>query len=208
MGASTKTVGGSGQQGQDLSSDFLKTLQQLLGGQSGGIGPGNPAGGNAFGSTAGAAGVLQDILGQGAGNIGGALQQLLQRTQDRDVNKIKEGFRASGGAQFGTPGAYAEGMYRGEAAPNITKAIGDLQLGAANNIMQLLGGVYRNETPQAQLQNDPGLFSQILQGVGSLAPLANLAVPGLGTAIGGISKAGLAATSGSVSDIASGMGPI
>jgi hypothetical protein len=182
MGDKKKRVGGT-KGGEGLSEDFVNQLRQLLMGQSGQVGAGNVPGAGAMQQGQGAADIYGSVLGQGAGNIGGALQQLLQRTQDRDVMKLKEAGRASGGAQFGTPGQYAEGVYRGEAAPNIMEAIGKLQMGAAKDIFGLINDVYKNETPQAKMETQPGVFSSIMKGIGAIAPFAaKFLMPGLGVA--------------------------
>jgi hypothetical protein len=185
MGAKAKKIGGS-KGGQGVSDKYTSAIQALLGGdaQSGYLGAGRPAGEGAMRQGQGAADIYSSLLSGGAGEIGGAIQQLLQRTQDRDVMKMKEAGRASGGAQFGTPGQYAEAMYRGEAAPNITAAIGKLQMDAARDIFGMSKDIYGRETPQAEMMIEPGVFDKIMQGVGAIAPAAaQFLAPGLGPAM-------------------------
>lgn len=182
MGAKSKKIGGS-KGGAGVSDSYTKAIQALLGGggsQSGYLGAGNPAGEGAMRSGQGAADFYGSLLSGGAGEVGGAIQQLLQRTQDRDVMKLKESARASGGAQFGTPGQYAEGVYRGEAAPNIMKAIGELQANAAKDIFGMSRDIYARETPQAEMLVEPGIFDRILQSVGAVSGAAQqFFTPGL-----------------------------
>lgn len=200
MGAKSKKIGGS-KGGAGVSDKYTSAIQALLGGdaQSGYLGAGNPAGANAMKSGQGAADFYASLLGEGAGNVGGAIAQLLQRTQDRDVMKLKEAGRASGGAQFGTPGQYAESMYRGEAAPNIMQAIGQLQANAAKDIFGMSRDIYARETPQAEMMVEPGIFDKILQGVGAIAPAATqFFTPGLSLAK---SKGSNVAANGAVTSV-------
>jgi hypothetical protein len=176
MGAKTKTVGGS-KGGMSLSDDFMTVMGQLLnGGQTG-----RPAGTGAVDSTKGVAGVLNDVLSGGGGNMGGALAKLLEKSQERNVNNLRGRFGASGGMAFGTPAAHAEAVYRAEAAPQIATQVGEMQLKALSPLLGLYGGITDKNTPQAQTVQEKSAFSQVLDVAGQLAPVAaNFFTPGLG----------------------------
>lgn len=193
MGDKLKTVGGS-KLGRGVSDEFLTMLGGLLGGGGGGrgyVGAGTgPAGQDAVNQTqGGVGGILGDILSGGAGRIGGALGQQLQSDITSGRNTLRARFGAGGGQAFGTPGAYAESKYNAAVAPEITKAIGGLQLQAINPLLQAAMGVYGRETPQAQIMRQPGALSQITNTLGTLAPIAaDIFAPGLGTATNLASK--------------------
>jgi hypothetical protein len=175
MGSKTKTVGGS-KGGKGLSDDFVAALGELLnGGQTG-----RPAGGGAIESTRGITGVLSDILAGGAGNVGGSLATLLERSQERNVNNIRARFGAEGGMGFGTPGASAEALYRAEAAPQIATQVGSLQLQTLSPLLAQLGNIYSHETPQAQTVQQKSALGQVVDVAGQLAPVAaSFFTPGL-----------------------------
>lgn len=157
MGSQTKTVGGSPT--SPLAKEFTNWLM-------GGLTTGN------YGQ-AGAGGVLTDILSGGAGKIGGSLSTLLQNQQMRDTDALRARYSSGAGA-YGSGAQYAEGLYKAQAAPQITSAIGNLQLQALNPIMQQMGGLTALGTPQATTITQPSVFSQILGGgaglLGALAP--------------------------------------
>ena len=117
-----------------LANDWVQFLSQGL--NTGRFGAGNPAGGDAMGQTIGIAGVLNDILSGGAGNLGGSLASLIRNDTNDQVNQLRSKFSAGGGTAFGTGSQYAEGVLRSKQAPQLANAIGNLQLGA---VMQILG---------------------------------------------------------------------
>lgn len=179
MGAKTKTVGGS-KAGMGLSDDFVAALGELLnGGQTG-----RPAGNKAVTSTTGVMGVLSDILSGGGGKVGGGLADLLQKSQERNVNNLRARFGAEGGTAFGTPAAYAESLYRAEAAPQIATQVGKLQLDALSPLLSAYTNVFDKNTPQAQTIQQKSALGQIVDVAGQLAPVAaDIFAPGLGTGI-------------------------
>jgi hypothetical protein len=158
MGMKYKTVGGQAAPGS-LGGDFASWLQNGLMGN----GFGNPT------QTGGISGILNDILGGGAGHLGGALQQLLQTQQTNDVNSIRSRYGVGGGTGFGTPAAYGESTYRAQAAPQIATAVGNLQLQALGPILQQIGALSQRQTPQAQTVGQQNPF---IQALGAVAPIA------------------------------------
>lgn len=170
----TKEVGGGPATG--LADDFVSSLQKLLNG--GGMGTaGSPlASGNPLN-------VLVDILGKGGGNIGGAFSEMLSKQQDRDVNNLRSRFGAGGGTAFGSPAAYAESMYRAEAAPQITSAIGNLQLGALGPLMEMMGSFAHKGVSQRQTIQEPTTFGNIVNTVSQVGKAAApFLLPGIGMA--------------------------
>jgi hypothetical protein len=172
-----KTVGGSG---TGLGGDFASWLQ---GGLSGGGFGGKDSGG--------IGGLLNNILGGGAGTLGGALSTMLQTQQTNDVNSIRSRYGVGGGTGFGSPAAYGESTYRAQAAPQITSAIGNLQMGALNSILPILAGTAGKDIPQAQVQSQQNPFVQAL---GIAAPL--LGGLASGGAFSGMFGGGAAASGG------------
>ena len=176
MGAKTKTVGGS-KGGRSVSANWEEGLNALL---NPGRSVGSPAGGMAVEQTGGIMGVLSDILAGGGGNVGGSLATLLEKSQERNVNNIRSRFGAGGGMAFGTPGAYAESLYRAEAAPQIATQVGQLQLSAVQPLIQGIMQMYGINTPQAQTIQQKSTLGQIAGTVGQLAPIAGqFFAPGL-----------------------------
>lgn len=99
----------------------------------------------------GIAGILNDLLSGGAGQVGGSMQQMIHADTERGANALRARFGAGGGTAFGTPGAYAESLYRAEAAPRATQAVAGLQLQALFPIMQMMAalagrGISQRET--------------------------------------------------------------
>lgn len=179
MGAKTKTVGGS-KGGRALSGSWEEGLHALL---NPGRAVGSPAGSDAVAQTGGIMGVLGDILAGGGGNVGGSLATLLERSQERNVNNLRSRFGASGGMAFGTPAAYAESLYRSEAAPQIATQVGQLQLSAIQPLMQGIMQMYGINTPQAQTVQQKSTLGQIAGTLGQLAPVAGqIFAPGLAPA--------------------------
>lgn len=164
MGMSIKEVGGGPATG--LADSFVTNLQALLNG--GGIGTAGAP--DAVGSTGNIMNVLSDILSAGGGKAGNAISDLLNKQQERDVAGLRERFGATG---LGTPGAYAESLYKGTAAPNITNAITNLQLSALSPILQSIYGLSQKGIAQRQLiQQQSGLG----QAISTIAPIAKTAL--------------------------------
>lgn len=164
--AKTSEVGGESALG--LAGDWTTALQQLL--NTGGIG--TAGGKDGPGATGDIMSVLSDILAGGKGAAGSALAQLVGKSDERNVNALRARFTAGGGSSMGTPAAYAESLYRGEAAPHIAQAITGLQLQA---ILPLLG--YINQTAnkgitQRQLIQSKSPFGQALDVIGGVAKSA------------------------------------
>ena len=166
MGPNYRTVGGGRATG--LADDFISLLQSGL---SGRFAPGNA---NPYGSTAGIAGVLNDILAGGAGRFGGALSNLIHADTERQAADLRARFGAQGGASFGTPAAYAESLFRSEAAPRAATAIGQLQLSALAPLLQIISGLGERGIPQATNVASPSPLTSFLstgaQLASSLAP--------------------------------------
>lgn len=162
MGMKTKEVGGGPATG--LADNYVSMLQQLM--NSGGMGT---AGSPQVGSGGDIMSVLADILGAGGGKAGGAINQLLSKQQERDVNNIRARFGMSGGTAFGTPAAHAESLYRAEAAPHIAQAITGMQLQAIMPLLQQIGGLSQMGIPQRQVIQQKTGLGQALDVVGGLA---------------------------------------
>lgn len=175
MGTQTKEVGGGPAVG--LANDFVKFLQSGL--NSGTFGGGNAMNGaqnaNPFGSTVGIAGILNDILSGGAGQVGGSLQEMISKQSERDVGALRSRFGVSGGQAFGTPAAYAESMLRSETAPKLTSAIGQLQLQTVMPLLQMLTGLSGKGITQRETVQQPSPFANAL----------SIAAPIIGTIAGG-----------------------
>ena len=153
MAPKYKEQGGGAATG--LADNFIQFLSQGL--NSGTFGAGNPAGGDAAQSTQGVAGVLNDILSGGAGNVGGAMAQLIRNDTNDQVLNLRARYGASGGTAFGTGAQYGEGVLRSKQAPALTQAIGGLQLGAVQNLLGLVGGLAQKGIAQRQgtMQENP-----------------------------------------------------
>ena len=178
MGAKTKTVGGS-PQGLALSNDFMTMMGALLNGGS----TGQPAGSKAYTATTGVAGVLSDILSGGGGKVGGSLATLLQKSQERNIGNLRARFGASGGMSHGTPAAFAEALYRSEAAPQIATQVGKLQLEALSPLLNIYAGITDKSIPDAQIVQEKSGLAQAFGTLGSLAgPAASFFAPGLNLA--------------------------
>lgn len=191
MGTQYKEVGGGPAIG--LAQSLITLLQSGLGGDFTAGGRGGGGGGTGpmarvfqsdpVGRTQGIAGILNDVLSSGAGQVGGALQDILSRENTRNVADIRARFGASGGTSFGTPAAYAEGLYRAEAAPRSAVAIGNLQMDVIKNLLGLATGLAGRGISQRQTVAHPSAFTSAL---GSLAPaigaVAPFFAPGMSTA--------------------------
>lgn len=165
-----------------FSNNFMTMLSGLLGGVGGHSAAGQFGQANPTGQTqGGAAGILSDILSGGAGKLGGALGTQLQQQQTRDINSINSRFGAFGGTSLGTPAASADAQYRAQAAPNITSAIGQLQLGAISPLLSAGYGLANRGVTTPYMQTNP-----IVQGIQGLTG----AVSGAGSILSGLGMGG------------------
>ena len=181
MGSQQKQLSNSA---TGFSNNFMSLLQGLL---TGGTGGANAAGqfnaSNPFGSTmGGASGILQNILSPGAGQLGGALATQLAQSQTQNVDALRERYGAFGGTSLGSPASSAEAQYRAYATPQITSAIGNLQLGAISPLLNAAYGMANRGVTQPYLQ--PSAFTQFLQGASGVANLAG-SVIGAANGVGG-----------------------
>lgn len=169
MAAQPKTVGGGS--AKPLANDFLNFLRTGL--NSGSFG------GGAINSTTGIAGLLNDLLSGGAGEVGGALGQQIARQRTNDVASLRSRFGAGGGTAFGTPAAFAESQYLAQSAEQLPTALAGLQLSALGPLLGLYGQAVGIGTPQSQT---------VMQGSGvgaGLGVVADIASKFLPTGIGG-----------------------
>lgn len=175
MGSQLKEVGGGPATG--LANDFVKFLQNgLNSGTFGGLTAATGTmGANPAGSTVGIAGVLNDILSGGAGQLGGSLQEMISKQGNRDADALRARFGASGGTAFGTPAAYAESLLRSETAPKLATAVGGLQLQALQPLLGIIAGLSQKGISQRETVQQPS----------TLGSIASIASPILGTALGG-----------------------
>lgn len=149
-----------------LADNFVQFLSQGL--NSGTFGAGNPAGGDAAQSSMGIAGVLNDILSGGAGNLGGSLAQLIKNDTNDQVNNMRARFGASGGTAFGTGAQYGEGVLRAKQAPALTQAVGGLQLSAVQNLLGAIGQISQKGITQRSgaMQENPWMTAGKVVGGG------------------------------------------
>ncbi len=161
MGPQYSEVGGGAATG--LSNDLIELLRSGLGGRF------TPRGGFAVGDTMGIAGILNDIIAGGAGHLGGSLADLIHRDTERSSADLRARFGASGGQAFGTPAAYAESLFRSEAAPRAALGIGNLQLQALLPLLQLTGGLAERGIAPRQTVATPSPFASFLSTLGSTA---------------------------------------
>lgn len=126
---------------------------------------------------AGLTGIINDILSGGAGNLGGSLQKILATQQAGDVGNLRSRY-SMGGTGAGTPSAYAESLYRANAAPQAAMQIGQLQLSTLLPLLQMIMGISGKGIPQASTLVEPSDFSQFTSGIGDLAKGAGAAMTG------------------------------
>jgi hypothetical protein len=191
MGTQTKEVGGGPATG--LANDFVSFLQNgLNSGTFGGLGAATGfAQANPMQSTQGIAGILNDILSGGAGQLGGSMQQMISQQGERDVNAMRARFGQGGGTAFGTPGQYGEAMLRSETAPKLTQAIGGLQLQALQPLMQMMYGLSGKGISQRETIQQPSAIADALSIASPIAgsilggPLGGMIGKGIGGLFGG-----------------------
>src|SRR5512134_403030 len=181
MGSKTREVGGGPAVG--LGEDWVRLLRSGLFGSFGG----QPTAGDRFnqanpvGSTMGIAGFLDDLLSGGGGRLGGALATNIENQNTRNIADLRSRFGAAGGQSFGTPAAYAESLYRAEAAPRAATAIGGLQLQALLPLLGLMGQTAGLGIPQRSVTIEPGLLAQLLPGLAGAATGAGNLMQGIAT---------------------------
>jgi len=189
VGPNFKEVGGGPATG--LANSLIQLLQGGLTGNFGGVGVTGRTGpldrvdqSDPTGRTLGIAGVLNDILSGGAGNLGGSLQKILAAQGTRDVADLRSRYTAGGGTSLGTPAAFAESLYRSEAAPRSAMAVGNLQLQALLPILQMITGLSGKGISQRQTVAQP---SRLTSAIGTIAPIvgaaSNFFAPGVGSAL-------------------------
>lgn len=197
MGTKTKEVGGGPATG--LANDFVGFLQGGLGSGTfgGGASAGQAGAANPVGATQGIAGILNDILSGGAGQIGGSMQQLISQDTNRQADALRSRFGVGGGTAFGTPAAYAESQLRSQQAPQLVNAIGGLQMQTIAPLLQLMAGLSQKGISQRETVASPSPWASaaaigapiIGAGLGALAgnPMAGSAIgSSIGNAFGGM----------------------
>ena len=161
----TKAVGGSENAG-GFGQDTLGELGRLLG--------------PSFG-------FFDDLLSPGGGRLGGAREDLINRSFDRGQNQLASRFGSVGGNSFGSGAATAATRLESERGPKLIEGIGQLQLGGLSQLLPLIGGLAGKDIPQRQMVQQQGGFGQAL---GLLAPALGAAFgPGgllAGSAFGGL----------------------
>lgn len=108
--------------------------------------------------------------------VGGSLQQIIKQQQLGDIANLRARY-SMGGTGAGTPGAYAESMYRSQAAPQAAMQIGNLQLQAMQPLLQSMFGLTQRGTPQATSMVSASPFMQVMN-----------MLPGLGMGAGGLMR--------------------
>src|SRR3972149_5710848 len=142
MAPKKEVVAAGGGPAKPLGEDIVSMLRALIAGE------GTPEG-SLFGRISG-----RDPLGQ-TGDImsgisrllepvnvaptGEALQQIIQRDTERGAADLRSRFGAAGGVSLGTPAAYAESLFRAEAAPRAATAMGELGLKASGLETERIG---------------------------------------------------------------------
>jgi hypothetical protein len=172
MQSKYKEYGGG--QSTGLANDFMSFLSQGL--NTGTFGTGNAMGSDSYSTTTGMAGVINDILSGGAGEIGGSMQDMITRSNDRSVNDMRSRFGVQGGTAFGTGAQFAEGTMRAEQAPMLTSTIGQLQMQMLAPILQMMFGAAQKGTSQRQGTMSPSPLASglniLANGLSQVLPMA------------------------------------
>jgi hypothetical protein len=183
MGARYREFGGGPAVG--VADEWAQMLQSLMrGGSTPGIQfdraltnntPGSPT--NPVTGSGGIGNVLQSILSPGAGQVGGSLQEIIQRDTERQRNALRAQYGATG-SSFGSGAAQTEALFSAEAAPRAALGIGNLQLQVLAQILPLLNSFAGRGVSQRSgaLEQNP-----ILQGIDAASGLIGAA----GTLAGG-----------------------
>ena len=189
MGFNSKTVGGSPVAG--LPTQFTNFLSSGLSGTfGGGAAAGQAGAANPVGSTQGIAGILNGLLSPGAGQVGGALQSLIQNQQKQQQQALTAQFGAQGGTAFGTGAQYGLSTLMAQQSPQLINAIGGLQQSAINSLLPYYGQATAQGTPQATTIEQPSTLQSILQLVGPASSLLGAAGGGAGAAAAGAGAGG------------------
>ena len=156
------------------------------------FGPGSSS--NAIGRSLGAFDTINKLIsGTDITGMGKSLESIIESDIGRNVADLRERFTAGGGGGIGTPEAVAESLFRSEALPRKTMALGQLdiqskqqQLAALMPLLQLIAQMSGMGIPQAQSSAffDPGAFAQFMSGLGGVAK-GVAGVAGAGGAGGG-----------------------
>src|SRR5207245_9212550 len=112
-----------------------------------------------------------------------------------DISNLRARY-SMGGTGAGTPSAYAESMYRAQAAPQAAVQIGNLQRSFLEPLMQAMYGLTNRGTPQATSMVSPNSFMQVMSMLPGLAQGASSirrAFPGGGGGGGGADASALQA---------------
>ena len=180
MNPKTREVGGGPATG--LAGDLVKAFRELLAGNFGG----QPSAGQRFdqanpvGSTDNAFfGAITDILSPGGGRAGAGLTETINRQSARDIGALRARFGASGGQAFGTPAAFAESLFRDEAAPRAATAVSQAQLSALLPILELMAQLSGRGLSQRATTIEPPSFLTFAEGAGGLATGAGDLLKGL-----------------------------
>ena len=159
-----------------LGNDFVSFLQNGL--NTGTFGTSQFNGADPVGGTVGIAGVLNDILSGSAGQIGGSINDMINRTVQRQALDLRSRYDVSGGNAFGTGARTAETRLRAEAAPQLTQAIGNLQLGAIGQLLPMIASFASKGITQREgaYQENPWVTG--INTVGNLARSVASFIPG------------------------------
>jgi hypothetical protein len=181
MGYEAKTIGGGPATG--LAQNFTDFLNQMItsgsfGGGTAGqqFGKANPGGDaqNIFG-------LLNSLISNPSADA--SVQELISKDITRGRDDLRARFGASGGMGFGTPAAFAEGLYQAEQAPRTAMAMDQMaqgRLGALMPLFQMIQNISAMGIPQAQTVMQPKGW---MQGVNLAMDVANTAanfIPGGG----------------------------
>lgn len=169
MNPKTREVGGGSSVGlaDDLVSAFRSLLQGNYGGQPG---PGQRYdAANPVKSTNDFLGSITDILSPGGGRAGAGLTETINRQSGRDVADLRARYGAGGGMSFGTPAAYAESLYRAEAAPRAAVAVSQTQLSALLPLLNLMAQLAGRGVSQRSTTIEPPAALSWLQGLSGAA---------------------------------------
>lgn len=177
MGPRQSSVGGGPATG--LANDFVGFLQNALntGTFGGAASAGQAAGANPIGATTGIAGILNDLLAGGAGQIGGNMNQMIAKDTDRQAQMLRERYTQGGGVGYGSPAANAEALLRSESGAKMTQATGQLQMAALMPILQMIMGLSGKGISQREDVLSPNPW---MQGLSALAPLIGAAAGAFG----------------------------
>jgi hypothetical protein len=179
MGPQTKTIGGGAATG--FSDDFVKWLSGGL--NTGTFGnPGQQFGAaNPIGSTTGVSGALNYALGSGAQ---GDINSVIKQAQQQSIGDLRSRY-SMGGTGTGSPSAYAESMFRAQAAPQAGIQLANLRMQYLQPLLQMMMGTAMRGTPQATTMVSPSPFMQAMSGLSGAAQGASGLMGGLSMFGGG-----------------------